>query len=140
MKTNTLPTLFFLLISMSSFSLLFSSCATTGQQRGGPDVETLLIENPNLTLKDYLMRLSGVQVSERGGEVRVVLRGASSLSGDNSPLFVLDGSPIGTSYSAIENAVVLRDIEYVQVMRGSEAMTTYGMRASNGAIVIYTKR
>ncbi|TVQ65920.1 MAG: hypothetical protein EA360_07415 [Balneolaceae bacterium] len=130
----------FLLISLIGLSLLFTSCATSGQQRGGADIDTLLIENPNLTLKDYLMRLSGVQVTERGGEVRVVLRGASSLSGDNSPLFVLDGSPVGTSYSDIENAVELRDVDYIQIMRGSEAMTMYGMRASNGAVVIYTKR
>lgn len=129
-----------LIIMVIGFTLMLSSCATTGQQRGGANIETLLIENPNLTLKDYLMRLSGVQVTERAGEVWVVLRGASSLSGDNSPLFVVDGSPLGTSYSAVEGAVDLRDVDHIQIMRGSEAMTMYGMRAANGAIIIHTKR
>ncbi len=121
-------------------SVLFQSCATTDRARGSSDIDLLLIENPDLTLKDYLRRLSGVQVTERAGEVQVMLRGATSLSGDNSPLFVVDGTQVGTQYSMVENAVDVRDIEYVRVMRSSEAMTTYGMRASNGAIVIHTRR
>lgn len=123
-----------------SLPFFTSSCATSGVDRGSNNIDQLLIENPNLTLKDYLRRISGVQVTERSGQVRVVLRGATSVSGDNSPLFVVDGSQVGTSYSDLENAVDIRDVDYIRVMRSSEAMTTYGMRASNGAIVVYTKR
>jgi outer membrane cobalamin receptor len=126
-----------LFISVALFSVI--SCATSGTARGSADLDTLLIENPDLTLKDYLRRLSGVMVTERGGEVRVMLRGTSSVTGDNSPLFVVDGTQVGTSYSDVENAVNIRDVDYIRIMRSSEAMTTYGMRASNGAIVIYTK-
>jgi outer membrane cobalamin receptor len=126
-----------LFISVALFSVI--SCATSGTARGSADLDTLLIENPDLTLKDYLRRLSGVMVTERGGEVRVMLRGTSSVTGDNSPLFVVDGTQVGTSYIDVENAVNIRDVDYIRIMRSSEAMTTYGMRASNGAIVIYTK-
>lgn len=120
--------------------LLINSCATTGVDRGSANVDQLLIENPDLTLKDYLRRISGIQVTERGGQVRVVLRGATSLTGDNSPLFVVDGTQVGTSYSDLENSVDVRDVDFIQVMRSSEAMTTYGMRASNGAIIVHTKK
>ncbi len=126
-----------LLFCVVSFSV--TSCATSGTARGSADLDTLLIENPDLTLKDYLRRLSGVMVTERGGEVRVMLRGASSVTGDNSPLFVVDGTQVGTSYSDAENAVDIRNVDFIRIMRSSEAMTTYGMRASNGAIIIYTK-
>ncbi len=128
------------LFILFTLPLLINSCATSGVDRGTSNIDQLLIENPNLTLKDYLRRVSGIQVTERGGQVRVVLRGATSVSGDNSPLFVVDGSPVGTSYNDLENAVDIRDVESILVMRSSEAMTTYGMRASNGAIVVHTKR
>jgi outer membrane cobalamin receptor len=120
-----------------SFSV--TSCATKGTARGSSDIETLLIENPDLTLKDYLRRMSGVMVTERGGDVRVMLRGATSVTGDNSPLFVVDGTAVGNTYGDVENAVSMRDVDFIRIMRSSEAMTTYGMRAANGAIVIYTK-
>lgn len=119
--------------------LIFSSCATSGSTADAERIDELLIENPDLTLKDYLRRLSGINISESGGEVRVMIRGAQSISGDNSPLFIVDGTQVGTSFSAFENSVSVRDIESIRVVRSSEAMTTYGMRASNGAIVVYTR-
>lgn len=119
---------------------LINSCATAGVDRGSSNVDQLLIENPDLTLKDYLRRISGIQVTERGGQVRVVLRGATSVTGDNSPLFVVDGTQVGTSYQDLENSVDIRDVDFIQVMRSSEAMTTYGMRAANGAIIVHTKK
>lgn len=135
MKTFTTLTIIF-----SLFLFLFlSSCATTERTSDADKIDELLIENPDLTLKDYLRRLSGVNVTERGGEVRVMLRGASSLTGDNQPLFVVDGTQVGTTYDAVENAVDVKDIQSINVMRSSEAMTTFGMRAANGAIIIHTR-
>lgn len=128
-----------LILILIATNLLFISCATSGVDRSSSNLDQMLIENPDLTLKDYLRRVSGVQVTERGGEVRVVLRGASSVTGDNSPLFIVDGSQVGTSYSAVENAVDIKDVASIRVVRSSEAMTMYGMRASNGAIIIDTK-
>ena len=121
------------------FFLFMSSCATTERTSDADKIDELLIENPDLELKDYLRRLSGVNVTERGGEVLVVLRGASSITGDNSPLFVVDGTQVGNSYDAVSNAVSVRDIQSINVMRSSESMTTYGMRAANGAIIIHTR-
>jgi len=135
MKSYTTLSIIFTVL----FLLFMSSCATTERTSDADKIDELLIENPDLELKDYLRRLSGVNVTERGGEVRVMLRGATSLTGDNSPLFVVDGTQVGTTYDAVSNAVSVRDIQSINVMRSSEAMTTFGMRASNGAILIYTR-
>jgi len=135
MKNTSL--LLIILVSMSL--LIFNSCATSERTSDAERIDQLLIENPDLALKDYLRRLSGVNVTERGGEVTVMLRGATSLTGDNSPLFVVDGTQVGTSYNAVENAVDVKDILSIDVMRSSESMTTYGMRAANGAIIITTR-
>ena len=137
--TNRFHTLSFLLI-LTVIPFAMNSCATSGTARGGTDLDTLLIENPDLQLKDYLKRLSGVQVTDSGNMVRVVIRGSSSISTDTAPLYVIDGTQIGTSYFDAANSVNMRDVDYIRILRSSEAMTTYGMRAAHGAIVIYTKQ
>ncbi len=130
--------IFFLILLIVPF-LFLSSCATTAGTSDADRIDELLIENPDLELKDYLRRLSGVNVMDSGGEVRVMLRGVSTISGDTSPLFVVDGSRVGNSYDAVDNAVDVKDIHSINVMRSSEAMTTFGMQAAHGAIVIYTR-
>lgn len=128
-----------LILIFASANILLISCVTSGVDRSTSNLDQLLIENPDLTLKDYLRRVSGIHVQERGGDVQVFLRGVSSVTGNNSPLFIVDGSQIGTSYSAVENAVDINDVASIRVMSSSEVMTMYGMAASNGAIIINTK-
>lgn len=90
-----------------------------------------------------------------GGSSRIVLRGASSLSGDNQPLFIVDGvyidnsnfdpaNPSGWSTSEIDygNAAMdinPDDIASITILKGPNAAALYGSRAANGAIVITTK-
>jgi TonB-linked SusC/RagA family outer membrane protein len=69
--------------------------------------------------------------------IRVNLRGNRSLSGNNQALFVLDGEPVPSSI--IEN-LNPDDIDSYNVLPGSGAAALYGSQASNGAIVITTKR
>lgn len=120
--------------------LSIMSCATSGVDRSTSNLDQMLIENPDLSLLDYLRRVSGIQVSEIGDDVRVTIRGAASVSGDNSPLFVVNGSQIGRNFSSVENIVDVKDVASIRVMRSSEAMTMYGMTASNGAVIIITRR
>jgi TonB-linked SusC/RagA family outer membrane protein len=103
---------------------------------------------------------SGVQVTTagpQGGSARVVIRGSNSLTGNNQPLFVVDGVPIdnsaprlyggiagGTNYSNIDygNAagdINPNDIESITVLKGPNAAALYGSRAANGAIIITTR-
>ena len=101
-------------------------------------------------------KIAGVQVTGTSGSVgassRIVLRGNSSITGNNEPLYVVDGVPI--SNSSFGNAgsgggvdlpngaadINPDDIESITVLKGPNAAALYGLRASNGVIVITTKR
>ncbi len=100
-------------------------------------------------------KVAGVQITNSSGAVgassRIVLRGVTSLSGDNQPLFVVDGVPISNSNfgSTLTDGVNRGsgvadinpdDIESVSVLKGPNAAALYGSRASNGVIIITTKK
>lgn len=91
------------------------------------------------TLADFLQRVPGVNVS--GGEQNAVvtIRGISSFNSGIEPLFLIDGQVVGTTYAQVNNLISVRDIDYVRVLKGSEA-TIYGVRGGNGVIMIYTKK
>ncbi|HEX7846275.1 MAG TPA: SusC/RagA family TonB-linked outer membrane protein, partial [Chitinophagaceae bacterium] len=82
------------------------------------------------------------------GSARIVIRGNTSLTGNNQPLFVVDGMPIdnaagdGGSIDYGNNAADLNseDIESIQVLKGPNASALYGSRAANGVILITTKK
>ena len=103
-------------------------------------------------------KVSGVTITNSnspGGSSRIVIRGANSLTGNNQPLFVVDGVPVSNSapgwsqgssgYSSIidyGNAVQdinPNDIESISVLKGPNAAALYGSRAANGAVLITTK-
>ena len=85
------------------------------------------------------------------GSSRVIIRGASSLNGNNQPLYVIDGITInndnlgaagmwgGTDYGDGVSSINPDDIESVSVLKGGAAAALYGSRASNGVIIINTK-
>ena len=101
-------------------------------------------------------KIAGVQVTGTSGSVgassRIVLRGNSSITGNNEPLYVVDGVPI--SNSSFGNAgsgggvdlpngaadINPDDIETITVLKGPNAAALYGLRAGNGVIVITTKK
>ncbi len=100
-------------------------------------------------------RISGAQITATSGAVgassRIVIRGVSSLSGNNQPLFVVDGIPIdnanfgdtgtdGTNKGSGAGDINPDDIETLTVLKGANASALYGSRASAGVIVITTKK
>jgi len=105
-------------------------------------------------------RVAGVQVTNSSGAAGagtyVQIRGATSIIGNNQPLFVVDGVPIDNSTSVANDgfnddvggvarsnrAIDLNpeDIESVSVLKGGAATALYGSRATNGAIIITTKK
>ncbi len=90
-------------------------------------------------LQELQGRMPGVSVSFDGSpfdDAEVIIRGFSTL-GDNAPLYVIDGVPSKTSAAQRINP---SDIESIQVLRDAAAASIYGSRASNGVIVIETKR
>lgn len=96
----------------------------------------------------------GVQVTSSSGtpgsSVSIRVRGPSSISAGNQPLYVVDGIPVNTgSYSQIGvggqqlNALAdlnPSDIESIEILKDAAAAAIYGSRASNGVVLITTKR
>lgn len=105
-------------------------------------------------------KTSGMQVSSSGSgvgsSVKIVLRGNRSIQGNNQPLYVVDGTPISSgnfSQTGAEGGygggvdaggglagINPDDIESINVLKGATAAALYGSQASNGVIVITTKR
>ena len=85
-----------------------------------------------------------------GASANIRIRGNTSITGNNEPLFVVDGVPIdnsefGNSVSGVSqsNRVIdlnPNDVENLTVLKGPSATALYGIRAANGAIVITTKK
>ena len=102
-------------------------------------------------------KVSGVTISSTGGagsSVSMVIRGATSLSTDNQPLFVVDGVPIASSVNNVSNVgdrnspdygnaisdLDPESIENVTILKGPSAAALYGTRAGNGVVLITTKK
>ncbi|MFC3197717.1 SusC/RagA family TonB-linked outer membrane protein [Parapedobacter deserti] len=86
-------------------------------------------------------RVAGVQVSsvdgQPGSAINIVIRGANSITQDNSPLYVIDGFPIEDNENPAINPA---DIESIDVLKDAASTSIYGSRGSNGVIMITTKR
>lgn len=88
-------------------------------------------------------RVTGLRVinptPELNSEPIVLIRGYTSLSGNNSPLIVVDGVPTGTDVSVLSD-LSADHIESVSVLKGPSAAALYGSRAGNGVLLVTTKR
>lgn len=114
------------------------------------------VKDPNL-VNNLSGKVAGVQITQGGSGVgssaRIVIRGESSLSGNNQPLFVVNGLPINndtggngrnegnleTDYGNGAAEINPDDIESISVLKGANATALYGSRAANGVILITTK-
>ncbi len=99
------------------------------------EVAALPVPNVGAALQG---RVAGVTVTNNGspGEAPIVrIRGIGSISYGSGPLYVIDGFPTGDL-----NSFDTRDIESVEVLRDASAAAIYGSRASNGVILITTKK
>jgi TonB-linked SusC/RagA family outer membrane protein len=105
-------------------------------------------------------KVSGVDITPSSGmpgaSSQIVIRGVRSFTGDNTPLYVIDGMPIssasdidtdsrntgsvaGADFANRAVDIDPNDIESINILKGQAASALYGMRASNGVIVITTK-
>ncbi|WP_282165832.1 SusC/RagA family TonB-linked outer membrane protein [Cellulophaga baltica] len=93
-------------------------------------------------------KMAGVRITSNGGQPdaapNIRIRGGSSLSANNSPLIVIDGIPVdNTNPAGVGNPLSLinpNDIESFSVLKDASATAIYGSRASNGVIIIATKK
>lgn len=104
-------------------------------------------------------KVAGLQIQSgagsMGGSSKVLIRGVKSISGNNQPLFVIDGVPIegqdynstdtqrgagGYDYGNLIQDLNPDDIENISVLKGPNASALYGSRATNGVVMITTKK
>ncbi len=100
-----------------------------------------IVATPTVSIDDALRgKIAGVQItptsSQPGAATSIRIRGTNSLTGNSSPLFVIDGL-IGAGNLADINVM---DIESVEVLKDASATALYGSRGSAGVILITTKR
>ena len=121
---------------------------------GGEDIVNVAQEN---VMNSLAGRVAGLTLNQTGGvgsSVSMVIRGATSLSGDNQPLFVIDGVPMmnnlarnvqgrgdrnNVDYGSVISDINPEDVESISVLKGPAAAALYGSRAGNGVVMITTK-
>lgn len=126
------------------------------QELNGSSVSSVKETN---VLNSLSGKLAGVQVTggtgNLGSSARVLIRGARSITGDNQPLFVVDGVPMDNSVNTSVNQargaggydygnpiqdINPADIESINVLKGAAASALYGNRGANGVIMVTTKK
>jgi TonB-linked SusC/RagA family outer membrane protein len=120
---------------------------------------TMLTQGPRTMnlVSDLSGKVAGIDVTSattQGGSARIVIRGATSIAGNNQPLFIVDGIPIdnsnfanstqqrgygGYDYGNSAQDLNPENIASISVLKGPNAAALYGARAANGAIIITTK-
>ena len=113
-----------------------SSVRATSIEKGDPiDLQTALSG-----------RVAGLQITQNdnglGSGVKAIIRGGSSLTSGNQPLYVIDGFPIVPDENASSNPLSDIDpgqIKSIEVLKDASATAIYGARGSNGVIIITTK-
>jgi TonB-dependent SusC/RagA subfamily outer membrane receptor len=97
---------------------------------------------PGQSVEQVLMgRFPGVEVTRTpDGGFAVRIRGGSSIRSGNTPLYVLDGVAIDPGPNGYLTGVNPNDIESIEVLKEPAETALYGLRGSNGVIIIKTKR
>lgn len=152
-----------LFLSMFSMVILGACSGTSNTTSSSPEPHSAMVDNgyqlvpaeqvnqsnimvypnkdqpTNLTLTDMMRRLPGVRVEGgHGPSAKIAVDGPSSWIAETDPLFVLNGTSVGTDFSTLYAIVIPKDIISLSVLKGADA-TIYGSRGSNGVILIRTK-
>lgn len=121
--------------------------------------DKLVVARESNIVNSIAGKVAGVTISNGasgpGSTSRIVIRGENSLTGDNQPLFVVDGIPIRNSTDLRSNISIANnmkfdygngaaeinpdDIESISILKGPNATALYGSRAANGVVLITTK-
>ncbi len=136
-------------ISRSEKSLGYSATSVGGDE--------LASKRTNDMMSGLAGKVAGVSISstssDPGASTSVIIRGVSSLSGSNQPLYVIDGVPMNNSSVSSSDglnsgydfgngaaAVNPDNVESMTILKGAAATALYGSRASGGVIIITTKK
>jgi TonB-dependent SusC/RagA subfamily outer membrane receptor len=85
-------------------------------------------------------RVAGVVViNTADGGIAIRIRGQTTINGETEPLYVIDGQPVLAGPGGSLTGINPKDIASIEVLKDASATAFYGMRGSNGVIVIKTK-
>lgn len=125
------------------------------QELGGEEINQVKTDN---FISQLSGKVAGVQVKTNGnmgGSTNILIRGSSSITGNNQALIVVDGVPIGNANTNTRDQIRGRagydfgnaasdinpnDVETISVLKGAAATALYGSRAANGVIMVTTKK
>lgn len=133
-----------------------STLGTAQQQLGAGEINETRTQN---VVQQIQGKVSGVQItgpSTQGGSTNIIIRGQNSITGNNQPLFIVDGVAISNAnrggdiragggatnfdYGNALSDLNSDDIETLSVLKGPNAAALYGSRAANGVILITTRK
>ena len=130
-------------IALFALSIALISCATSqnANNQVSPSPTTIALnENVNSPYDwaSILRRVPGLKVSGSYPDLSVLIRGAKSVSQSNEPLYVLDGVPLGRTFSELAAVSDPSNVDNIRVLSGPEA-AKYGARGANGVIEVISK-
>ena len=132
-----------------------SRLGTAQQQLSSTEVNATRAQN---VVQQIQGKVSGVQITApgtQGGSTNIIIRGQNSITGNNQPLFIVDGVAVSNAnrggapfvgsntnfdYGNALNDLNPDDIESLSVLKGPNAAAIYGSRAANGVILITTRK
>lgn len=135
-------------LMLTSAALVVSvGCAranSSSEQRPAPRVYAALTAEdiaraPGVSIEQLLAsRVPGISLAQAGdGHIVLRIRGQTTLVGDQDPLFVVNGIPLGRAVNF--SAINPHDIATIDVVKDAAGMALYGIRGANGVIVVRTK-
>jgi TonB-dependent starch-binding outer membrane protein SusC len=117
-------------------AILFTLSCSTSQGAASSNVES---DNTTLTLVDRLYRTSGVQVRGNTQDLKVTIRGNSSITAGTEPLLVINGIPFNGSIADANKYLVPAKIGRITVLKDPSEVGIYGVRGANGVIEVEIK-
>ena len=143
------------LMPLAVFVMLVPGCARSAEQRGGqPEPAAApastrdglsaeeLARAPSVSIEQLLQnKVAGAIITRtEGGGIAIRLRGTSSFTGNNDPLYVIDGVPIQPGPNGSLTGINPYDIASIKVLKDPTDIAMYGSRGANGVIIIKTKK
>lgn len=125
--------------------LLFSSLAMYNCSSSGPAAAyhsqsattPQEVDVPYVSLIDRLRKETQLYITGPDSNPTILIRGKRSIEGNNEPLFVIDGTPLGYGYNSV-SSVDVNQVKSIRVLPASQA-GLYGSRGGNGVVQIFTK-
>ena len=136
--------LLFMALLMGFFTVI-AGCSGSDSTRERTEANTVTGDEarrtPTVRLADLIQqRVPGINLTQTTeGHIKVRIRGVTSFTGDNQPLFVVDDVPVDPDPDGSLPGVTVHEIESIKVYKNPSDTARWGMRGANGVIVVKTK-